>query len=80
MSFPGGSLVNNLPANAGDTVLIPGLGKSPGEVNDNPLQFSRLEKSLQRSMADYSPWGHKSVRQNLVTIQQHSFYMKCKEK
>ena len=31
-------------------------------------------------MAGYSPWGHKSVRHNLVTIQQHTFYMKCKKK
>ena len=31
--FPGGSVVKNLPANAGDTGLIPGLGRSPGEGN-----------------------------------------------
>ena len=38
--FPGGSLVKNLPANAGDSGdmhLIPGLGRSPGGGNGNPL-------------------------------------------
>ena len=37
MGFPGGSVVKNLPANAGDVSLIPGLGRSPGEGNGNPL-------------------------------------------
>ena len=32
---PGGSVVKNLPANAGDLGLIPGLGRSPGEGNGN---------------------------------------------
>ena len=38
--FPGDSVVKNPPANAGDMGLIPGLGRSPGEGNDNPLQYS----------------------------------------
>ena len=45
-TFPGSSVVKNLPANAGyvgDTSSIPGLGKSPGEGNGNPLQYSCLE-------------------------------------
>ena len=37
MGFPGGSEVKNLPAHAGDMGLIPGLGRSPGEGNGNPL-------------------------------------------
>ena len=40
---PGGSVVKNLPANAGDTGLIPGSGRSSGEGNGNPLQYSCLE-------------------------------------
>ena len=36
--FPDGSVVKNLPANAGDAGLIRGLGRSPGEGNGNPLQ------------------------------------------
>ena len=35
-------MVKNLPANAGDTGLIPGLGRSPGERNSNPLLYSCL--------------------------------------
>ena len=37
LDFPGGSVINNLPANAGDMGSIPGLGRSPGEGNGNPL-------------------------------------------
>ena len=37
-SFPGGSVVKNPPANAGDAGSIPGLGRSPGEGNGSPLQ------------------------------------------
>ena len=38
--FPGGSVVKNPPANAGDAGSIPGLGRSPGEGNGHPLQYS----------------------------------------
>ena len=44
-------LVKNLPDNAGDIKdvgLIPGSGRSPGEENDNPLQYSCLENSMDR--------------------------------
>ena len=40
--------VKKLPANARDVGLIPGLGRSPGEVNGNPLQYSWLENSKDR--------------------------------
>ena len=40
--FPGGSAAKNPPANAGDAGLIPGLGRSPGEGNGNPFQYSCL--------------------------------------
>ena len=54
-------MVKNLPANAGhagDAGLIPGLGRSPGEGNGNPLQYSCLGKFHgQRNLAGYSPWG-----------------------
>ena len=46
--FPGGSAVNNLPANAGYVGSIPGLGRAPGEGNDNPLQYSCLENPTDR--------------------------------
>ena len=48
------------PPQCGDLGLIPELGRSPGEGHDNPLQYSCLENPHgQRSLAGYSPWGHK---------------------
>ena len=46
--FPGGSLVKNPPANAGDVSSIPGLKRSPGKGNSNPLQCSCLENPMDR--------------------------------
>ena len=46
--FPGGSVVKTPSANAGDTGSIPGLGRSPGEGNCNPLQYSCLGNSMDR--------------------------------
>ena len=41
-------MVKNLPANAGDVDLIPGLGRYPGEGHDNPLQNCCLGNSMDR--------------------------------
>ena len=46
--LPGGSVVKNLSANAGDMGTIPGLGKSPGGGNGNPLQYSLLGNPMDR--------------------------------
>ena len=48
MGFPGGSVVENLSGNAGDTGLIPGLGRAPGEGNGNPLRYSCLGNLMDR--------------------------------
>ena len=40
MGFPGGSVVKSPPLKVGDMGLIPGSGRSPGEGNGNPLQYS----------------------------------------
>ena len=50
MDFPGGSMVKNLPANAEDTSLIPGLYRLSGEGNDNPLQYSCLGNPMDRGV------------------------------
>ena len=53
-------VIRNLPANGGNTRgkdLIPGSGRSPGEGNGYPLQYSCLENSTDREA--YSPWDHK---------------------
>ena len=46
MGFPGGSEVKESAHNAGDMGSIPGLGRSPGEGNGNPLQYSCLENPM----------------------------------
>ena len=46
--FPGGSVVKNPPANAGDVGLIPGSGRSPGEGNGHPLQYFCLGNPMDR--------------------------------
>ena len=51
MGFPGGSVVENLPANtgdAGDAGSIPGSERFPGGGNGNPLQYSCLENRMDR--------------------------------
>ena len=65
-------MVKNLSANAGDTGSIPGLGRSPGEGNGNPFQYSCLGNPMDRRALGeggegYSPWGRKRVGHDLVT-------------
>ena len=48
LDFPGGSLVKRSPATAGDTGLIPGSGRSPGEGHGNPLQYFCLGNPMDR--------------------------------
>ena len=67
--FPGGSMVENPPANAGDTGLFPASGISPGRGNGNSLQYSCL-----RNFMDRGAWWLQIVRYDLVTKQQHARY------
>ena len=64
-------VVKKLPANAGDIKdagSTPGSGRSPGEGNGNPLQYSCLrEFHGQRSLAGYSPQGRKESDMTEVT-------------
>ena len=48
VAFPGGSVVKNPLAHTGDADSIPVLGRSPGEGNGNPLQYSCLKNSINR--------------------------------
>ena len=54
-------VIKNPPANAGDTGLIPGSGRSPGGPG-NPLQYSCLENHGERSLAGCSPEGRKETQ------------------
>ena len=61
MGFPHSSVGKESTCDTGDPGSIPGLGRSPGEGNGNPLPvFLPGESHGQRSLAGYSPWGHKS--------------------
>ena len=51
LGFPGGSEGKASPCNVGDPGWIPGLGRSPGEENGTPLQYSCLENPMDRG-----PW------------------------
>ena len=60
MAFPGSSDNKESACNAGDLSSIPGPGRSPGEGNGNPLQYSCLENPMDRGcLAGYSPLGRK---------------------
>ena len=48
LAFPGGSDGKEYACNAGDPGLIPGSGKSPGEGNGNPIQYSCIEESMDK--------------------------------
>ena len=48
LGFPGGSESKESACNAGDLDSIPGLGRSPGEGNVNPLQYPGLENPMDR--------------------------------
>ena len=69
-----GSVVKNLPANAGDARqagLIPGSGRSPGEENGNPLQYSCLENPMGRGGGGLQSMGLQMVRHTEATLHTH---------
>ena len=59
--FPGGSEDKASACNAGDPGLIPGLGRSPGEGNGNPLQYSCLENPMDREPGGLQSTGSQRV-------------------
>ena len=61
MGFPSGSVVKNPPANAGDVGLISGLGRSPGEGNGKPPQYSCLENPMDRGAWRVQTMGSESL-------------------
>ena len=68
MNFPDGSVVKNLPANARDTRdtrdtgSVPGLGRSAGGGNGNPLQYSCLENSMDKETKLSDEHKHEKYR------------------
>ena len=78
MDFPGGSVVKNLPTNAGDVGLIPGW-KDPLE-KERATHSSILAWEIpwtEEPGGLYSPWGHKRVGHNLATKHIHTHWDGC---
>ena len=73
--FPGGSVVKNLLAKAGDSGSVSGLGRSHGEGNGNPLQYSCLENPMDRG-AWWATVHGVSKRQTRL-YNQHSAIKSC---
>ena len=68
MGFSGGSDGKESTCSVGDLSSTPGLGRSPGGGQGNPLQYSCLENPHgQRSLVGYSPWGSQRGRHNWAT-------------
>ena len=65
--FSHSSVGKSSACNAGDLGLIPGLGRSPGEGNGNPLQYSCLENPMDRGAWQATVHGTARVRQDLAT-------------
>ena len=62
MGFCGGSVVKNPPANVGDVSSIPWSGKTPGEGNGNPLQYSCLGNPTDRGAWQLQSMGSQNSR------------------
>ena len=78
-------MVKNPPANAGDTGLIPGSGRSPGVGNDNPLQYSCLGNPMEVHEvreSDTTEYAHTLYFLNILPILLNSVpaYRSVKEK
>ena len=73
---PGGSVVKNLPANAGDVGSIPESGRSPGGGHGNPLQYCLLSGKTheQRSLVGYSLWRHIESHTTSATEHIHTLH------
>jgi len=67
MGFPHSSVSKESTCNAGDPSSIPGLERSPGEGNGNPLQYSCLENPMDREAWQTTLHGVTRVRHDLAT-------------
>ena len=67
VGFSGGSVSKESACNAGDPGFIPGSGRSPGEGNGNPLQYSCLGNPMDRGAWQATVYGIARVRHDLAT-------------
>ena len=75
MGFLGGSEGKMSACNAGDLGLIPGLGRSPGEGNGNPLQYSCLENPMDRGAWQATVHGVSKSRTRLSNFTSLHLYL-----
>ena len=73
IGFPGGSVVKNLPANAGNVGSIPGSGKSPVGGTNNPFQCSHLKNSTDRVAWQFTVHG---VAKSWTQLSTHTTVLK----
>ena len=71
MGFPGGWGIKNSPANAGDAGSIPGLGRSPGGGNGDPLWYSCLRNPTDEEPGGLQSMGSQRVRHDWATARRH---------
>ena len=74
MSFPDGSEIKASACNAGDPGSIPESGRSPGEGNGNPLQYSCLENPMDEEAGRLQSMGSQRVRHDWATSLTHSLH------
>ena len=70
--FPDGSVVKNTTANSGNMGSVPGWGKSPGEGNGNPLQYSCLGNPIDRG-AWWARVYRETCKFQVYNIEVHNF-------
>ena len=75
MGFPGGSDDKESTCSAGDLNSFPGLGRSPGERNGYPLQYSCLKNSMDRRACGLQSMGSQRVGHDLsdLALSTHAF-------
>ena len=79
VGFPGGSVVRNMPASAGDSGSIPGSGRSTGEGNSNPLGMLAWKILWTEEPGEASsPQGYKRIRYDFLTKQQQARLSSCR--
>ena len=71
LGLPGGSEVKASVWNAGDWGSIPGLGRSPGKGNGNPLQYSCLEKPMDRGDSRAAIHG---IEKSQTQLRMHAYH------
>ena len=76
--FPGNSDGKVSACNAEDPGSIPRSGRSPGEGNGNPLQYSCLDNPMDRgAWRGYSPWGHRDGHKGATKQQEPNHHLQC---